>query len=169
MYEFPRFPECSVTPHRVLAERLLRTVRRQVSEDLAPEFPALSVLRPAYCVPAVLRAPEFSSSASSSSALRKIRLRSVASDFVEVRRVSASRVPSVQCVLRQAFSRVAVPRSRPAKVSSSVAFSVLTSPTFSTPKRILSSALHISKRAAQAEKSQRIGQRLAQLRPVASR
>ena len=153
MYEFPTIPEYCVSPHRVLAERLLRTVRRQVIAD-----PALTS--------SVLRTPEFSSRAFGSVALSKCplstsELRSSKLRPVEVRSVSAS---SVQFVLRQAFSRVAVPRSRPALVASSVASSVLTSPTFSTPKRILSSALHTSKRAAQAEKVLRISLRLAQLK-----
>ena len=148
MYEFPTIPEYCVSPHRVLAERLLRTVRRQVIADPALKF-------------SVLRTPEFSSRALSSSALSKRQLRTRELRPVEVRSVSAS---SVQFVLRQAFSRVAVPRSRPASVASSVASSVLTSPTFSTPKRILSSALHTSKRAAQAEKVLRISLRLAQLK-----
>ena len=148
MYEFPTIPEYCVSPHRVLAERLLRTVRRQVIADPALKF-------------SVLRTPEFSSRALSSVALSKRPLSTSELRPVEVRSVSAS---SVQFVLRQAFSRVAVPRSRPASFASSVASSVLTSPTFSTPKRILSSALHTSKRAAQAEKVQRISQRLAQLK-----
>ena len=148
MYEFPTIPEYSASPHRVLAERLLRTVRRQVIADPALKF-------------SVLRTPEFSSRALSSVALSKRQLRTRELRPVEVRSVSAS---SVQFVLRQAFSRVAVPRSRPASSHSSVASSVLTSPTFSTPKRILSSALQTSKRAAQAEKVQRISLRLAQLK-----
>jgi hypothetical protein len=158
VYEFPTIAEFSVSPHRVLAERSSRTVRRQMIADQAL---VTSVLRPKCCVPSVLRASELSSSAFSSVALSKRPLRTTELSKTEVRCVSAS---SVQSMLRQAFSRVAVQRSRPAKVSSSVASSVLTSPTFPAPKRILSSALHISKRAARAEKFQRISQRLAQLK-----
>jgi hypothetical protein len=185
VYEFPKITEYSVPPYRVLAEPQLRTVLRKVRSqmktdarvDQAPKFPVvlpilLPVLRSQYRVPIVLRTSEFSNRASSISASS-----CVASRFVEVRSVSAS---SVQCMLRQAFGRVAVPRSRPAGLvaarfvasssvaSSSVAFSVKTSPTFSAsqplgPKRILSSALQSSVRAARAEKCLRISRRLATL------
>jgi hypothetical protein len=180
VYEFPETAVYCVTPKRVLAERLSRQVRRQTCEGQAPETSSLRVLRTEYRVPVVLRTPEFSQCAFGKCEFSPRPLRRVASprvmssvasrvafSVVEASRVPASCAsPSVQSVLRQAFSRVAVPRSRPAHAQPpefSVAYGVTASPPSTAPKCILSSALHTAVRAAKAAKVQRIGQRLAQI------
>jgi hypothetical protein len=151
-----------VSPHDVLAPRELRSVRGPVSassvQKFASQFVASEFVASAYRVPVSLRPLASSSVASSVVASRSVSLRPVALRQFEL----------PQSVLRQAFSQVPVPRSRPRQPSRSVASCVAASPIVSLPKCSLSSALHTSMRASRAEKVSRLVRRLATLVPVAS-
>jgi hypothetical protein len=156
----------------VLVPRELRKVRDPVPDSTSQEY--------ASRVPVLLRpvaSPEVASCRVSlrSIELRPVELRVPSVRPVEVRSVLASHAPvaCVKSVLRQAFSRVAVQRSRSSPsfcevASRSVASCVAVSPKFSLPKCSLSSALHSSMRARRAEKVSRLVRRLAKLAPVAS-
>jgi hypothetical protein len=160
VYEFPKIPECGVPQRQVLAPRLLRSVAAPRLGKKASNAEASRQVGTAYPVSVASR-----SVASSCVGKRTVVLRTSELRPVEVRCVTAS---SVQSVLRQAFRRVPVSRPDPDCIERSVAFSVLSSPTFSAPKSILSSALQASRRAGRTEKVLRMARRLAKLVPVAS-